>query len=234
MKRCPGSMSFSQPKIELVRCPDCSADVEIWSDEATGPCPKCGRAVIRTVTQSCVDWCKYAVECLGDEKFKKYGEMKAAMRKSALVNVIQAHVNDTRRMALVQQVVAYAELLLQAHREADPHVVMAASALRVGVAADTSPTAGPLSSTVVTPEGLALAQTILGELGYPQGLVNEVGELLGTDPAPQRRESLHFKLLHDALLLVESEKQRQRVSLPAALLEAFLTEGGRTIAGQRQ
>ena len=82
IKRCPGAMAFSQPKIEMTPCPDCGADVEIWSDEATGQCPKCSRTVIRTATQSCVDWCRYAKECLGEDKFKKYGQMKTALTKT--------------------------------------------------------------------------------------------------------------------------------------------------------
>jgi hypothetical protein len=99
MKKCPGSLSFSQPKPDIVKCPDCGTEVEIWSDEATGSCPSCSKSVIRTVTQSCVDWCKYAKECLGDEKFKKYGEMKAVMRKPALMAAMSGSVgSDARRI----------------------------------------------------------------------------------------------------------------------------------------
>jgi ribosomal protein S27E len=58
LKRCSGATAFSQPKIEVVPCPDCGTDVEVWSDEATGQCPSCSRTVIRTATQSCVDWCR--------------------------------------------------------------------------------------------------------------------------------------------------------------------------------
>jgi hypothetical protein len=46
-----------------------------------------------------VDWCKYAKECLGDEKFKKYGEMKAVMRKPALMAAMSGSVgSDARRI----------------------------------------------------------------------------------------------------------------------------------------
>ncbi|MCX6996913.1 MAG: hypothetical protein NTV49_07470 [Kiritimatiellaeota bacterium] len=129
-RRCPGAIAFAQPKIEMVPCPDCGADVEIWSDEATGQCLGCARTVIRTVTQSCVDWCRYAQECLGDEKFKKYGEMKGALRKSALLQAVQAHLkSDDARLARTRKSMAYAEMLLAGHPEADPNVVMAAAAL---------------------------------------------------------------------------------------------------------
>ncbi len=85
-KRCPGSLVFMQPKPDMIPCVACGADTEIWSDEAEGKCPSCGATVVRYASQSCVDWCKHAKECLGEDKYKKYGEMKAAMRKHA-VNV---------------------------------------------------------------------------------------------------------------------------------------------------
>lgn len=188
-KRCPGSSSFAQPKIEVVPCPDCGADVEIWSDEATGQCPSCSRAVIRTATQSCVDWCRYARECLGDEKFRQYGEMKANLRKAALLNAVQDRLeSDPGRMAKTRKTVAYAEQLLSENAEADPAVVMAAAALHGLV---TAPGAGSPEVTV---------SDILGALEYPQGLINEVCNLLGGSGAPPKGpESLHGRLLQEAV-----------------------------------
>ena len=70
-KRCPGSSSFTQPKIELVSCPYCAGEAEVWSDEATGTCTTCGRTVGRSTTQSCLDWCQHAEECVGEEKYQQ-------------------------------------------------------------------------------------------------------------------------------------------------------------------
>jgi hypothetical protein len=101
MKRCPGSMSFTQPKPEIARCSGCGSEVEIWSDEATGVCPGCSGTVFRSETQSCVDYCKYARECLGADKYKQYGEMKTAMRKPALLAAMEEYFGpDARRIGL--------------------------------------------------------------------------------------------------------------------------------------
>ncbi len=80
-RRCPGSSGFMQPKIELLPCPDCGQDVEVWSDEASGKCLNCGRAVSRTSAPACMDWCDHAEECLGEEKYKQYLAMKADENK---------------------------------------------------------------------------------------------------------------------------------------------------------
>lgn len=71
IESCPGSRQFKKPHPEEVRCIFCAEDVEIWTDEFSAQCPKCGRAVSRT-GQSCLDWCKAARECVGDEVYGSY------------------------------------------------------------------------------------------------------------------------------------------------------------------
>jgi hypothetical protein len=231
LRRCPGSLSFTQPKIEMVPCPDCKADVEIWSDEATGECKACGRAVIRTASQSCVDWCRYAKECMGDEKFNKYGAMKAAMRKAALLDAVQAHHggNDAA-MAQPRKLLAYAEVLLAANPQADPNVVMSAAALYHLVHGSAATSAPPSAA------GIDAARKVLEDLSSPQGLVREIMELLQADASP-KPATLHGRLLHDAVLLANTEKKRRpsdRGPLSPEVLAAFETEAGRAAAAQRQ
>lgn len=69
---CPGSSRFKEPKPEIVNCPFCNEEVEIWSDEAGASCPKCKRTVSRIGGQCCLDWCKFARECVGPETYEKY------------------------------------------------------------------------------------------------------------------------------------------------------------------
>lgn len=68
--KCPGQDNRSL-KSETLRCPECSYEVEIFSDEVRVRCPKCARLVCASRLPSCVDWCKSARECLGKEKYKQ-------------------------------------------------------------------------------------------------------------------------------------------------------------------
>jgi len=235
LKRCSGATAFAQPRIEVVPCPDCGTDVEVWSDEATGQCPSCSRTVIRSATQSCVDWCRYAKECLGDEKFMKYGEMKAALRKSALMQAVEARTGaDSVLLAHTRKVLAYAEMLLAEHREADPNVVMAAAALQ-GLAGGEG-RSGSQSEPDTGPGGIDAALDILKELGYPQGLMKEVRDLLDPSSDSRRRDTLHYKLLHDSVLLAGSDATSGAVKRSATspeLLSAMLTDAGRNAARRR-
>lgn len=233
MKRCPGSLSFSQPKPDIVKCPDCGSDVEIWSDEATGICPKCSKAVIRTFTQSCVDWCKFAKECLGDEKFKKYGAMKAAMRKPVLINAMANYFGtDKRRIEHAKKVTAYAEMILARETEADPNIVLAAAVLHdIGIK-NAEANHGSDEAVYQEQEGPAVARAILTEVGYPEDFIREVCDIVGHHHHPRPEETLNFKVVYDADLLTNTEKQRMRDEggkSSEQLLNSFLTPSGRAI-----
>ncbi|GBE55132.1 MAG TPA: hypothetical protein ENH28_03525 [Euryarchaeota archaeon] len=65
---CPGSTEIKRPKPEYVICPKCKSEVEIWSDEAEAKCEECGTIVKKTRDNLCINWCKYAEECIGKEK----------------------------------------------------------------------------------------------------------------------------------------------------------------------
>lgn len=83
LKHCPGSIGFVQPKPEIFLCQGCGREVEIWSDEATGSCPVCSKTVFRPSLQSCLDWCKHAQECVGEEKLTQYKISSKRFAKSS-------------------------------------------------------------------------------------------------------------------------------------------------------
>ena len=76
--RCPGQ-SGRNLKAELLRCPNCSYQVEIFSDELRAICPGCGREVYKEKTPSCIDWCKAAEQCLGEDTYR---ELKKGERET--------------------------------------------------------------------------------------------------------------------------------------------------------
>ncbi|MDD5006295.1 MAG: hypothetical protein PHS93_07380 [Candidatus Omnitrophica bacterium] len=69
---CPGAKLFKQPQPEIIKCSFCCGEVEIWTDEVKAVCPSCGEILTREQTQSCLDWCKFAKECVGGQLYEKY------------------------------------------------------------------------------------------------------------------------------------------------------------------
>jgi hypothetical protein len=222
LKRCPGSLAFAQPKIEFVRCPHCKADVEIWSDEADAKCPQCERMVIRLTRQSCVDWCKYSRECLGNAKYKQYVETKAAMRKQALLQAADDLLgnNDARKLEARNRL-ALAERMLAAESSADPNVLLAAAVFLGETAA----------GGAVAEQALRDA---LDRLGYPAGFVNEVAGLASAPMASVRADSpASLKVLHDVAALAPLYSDAGGGARDfAALAARLLTSGGATVLGQ--
>lgn len=68
---CPGSLAIRQPTPEDLRCHQCGTEVEIWSDEMKAKCQHCGASVSRDIPPSCIDWCKWAEECIGTETYER-------------------------------------------------------------------------------------------------------------------------------------------------------------------
>ncbi|HMA05787.1 MAG TPA: hypothetical protein VKO45_07655 [Methanomicrobiales archaeon] len=71
--RCPGSAGIRTPTLTVKRCPRCGEEIEIFSNEVSAPCGKCG-LVIYNDTASCIRWCRYAEECVGPETVRKFRE----------------------------------------------------------------------------------------------------------------------------------------------------------------
>ena len=68
--KCPGQ-DKRNIKIEQLTCANCGYQVEIFSDEVKVSCPKCKILVCRERLPSCADWCKFARQCIGDERYKQ-------------------------------------------------------------------------------------------------------------------------------------------------------------------
>jgi len=66
---CPGAAQFTRtPTLKMKKCPECGADVEIFSTELKVNCDNCGFTIYNDL-ESCIQWCKYAKECVGDEVY---------------------------------------------------------------------------------------------------------------------------------------------------------------------
>jgi len=68
--KCPGQ-DGRDLKVEILTCPNCGYKVEIFSDEIEVKCPKCKVSACRERLPTCVDWCKAARKCIGEEKWKQ-------------------------------------------------------------------------------------------------------------------------------------------------------------------
>jgi predicted HD phosphohydrolase/DNA-directed RNA polymerase subunit RPC12/RpoP len=232
-KHCPGSLGFVQPKPEIFRCPGCGREVEIWSDEAMADCPVCSKTVFRPGMQSCLDWCKYAKECVGDEKLSQYTRMKGLLRKQSLSRAMEDYFGaDARRIRHAQRTAEYAEMILAQATGADPNIVIAAALLHdIGIknAEEKYGSADPAHQEA---EGPPVARGILKKLDYPEEFIKEVCDMIGHHHHPRADETTNFKVLYDADQFVNAEESASKPSSGAGSSDTpgYMPSGGAKLA----
>ena len=67
MEGCQG-----KPQMQVLEktCPQCGHEIEIFTVDTEAVCENCG-FVIYNDTLTCVQWCKYARKCMGDEMVER-------------------------------------------------------------------------------------------------------------------------------------------------------------------
>jgi len=58
------------PTLEFKQCPECGNMVEVFSTDSEVACENCG-FIVHNDVQSCLQWCKYARLCFGDDVYFK-------------------------------------------------------------------------------------------------------------------------------------------------------------------
>ncbi|HVP95478.1 MAG TPA: hypothetical protein VMS89_09965 [Methanoregulaceae archaeon] len=82
-ERCPGAANVRTPTLTIKKCPACGEEIEIFSNDISVKCSKCGFTAYNDIT-SCVQSCRYAKECVGEELYERLIEAeKAAGRRKA-------------------------------------------------------------------------------------------------------------------------------------------------------
>ena len=70
------------PTLEEKTCPQCGNLIELFSIDTQVSCEKCG-FVAYNDSLSCVQWCKYARKCVGDEMYEHMMAIAASQKERA-------------------------------------------------------------------------------------------------------------------------------------------------------
>ena len=69
-KVCPGAANIKgTPELKEKTCPNCGQVIELFTGERQALC-RCG-FIAYNDTVSCISWCKFARECVGDEAYDR-------------------------------------------------------------------------------------------------------------------------------------------------------------------
>ena len=68
------------PTIHEKTCPQCGSIIELFSIDTEVACDSCG-FVAYNDTLTCVQWCKYARKCVGDEMYEQMMKIAAQQKR---------------------------------------------------------------------------------------------------------------------------------------------------------
>lgn len=81
---CPGAGNISgTPTLKVKTCPDCGGEIELFSSELQTECRTCGFVAYNSII-SCIQWCKAAKECVGEELYYELMERAKNPQETAV------------------------------------------------------------------------------------------------------------------------------------------------------
>ncbi|MDP2938484.1 MAG: HD domain-containing protein [Candidatus Omnitrophota bacterium] len=230
---CSGSEKFKKPQPENICCPSCAEEVEIWTDEIEALCPKCNTKVTRPQEQSCLDWCSYAKECVGAQKYTLYMHNKATSIKEKLLRELKDYfTGDIKRINHAKNVMHFAEELLK-QEKADWHIVIPASILHDAGIKVAEAKYGSTAGHYQEKEGPPIARKILLKVGLKKEDIEEICEIIAHHHSPGIVSTQNFKVLYDADWLVNLKDEidtKDRDKLKVIIDKVFLTNSGKILA----
>ncbi len=235
--RCPGqdSRNWQPGAIFEAECPKCGAQVEFFKDEPTRRCRNCGHKCLNPKMDfGCAAYCKHADQCLGDLPPELLAQRENLLKDRVALEMKKYFHKDFKRIGHAVRVAQIAEKIV-ALEQGDPAVVLMAAYLHdIGIqeAERKHNSNAPVHQEK---EGPPIARDILSRLGARADLVDEVCDIIGHHHHPRSKETLNFKCLYDADLLVNlEEKQKENPAekerLKGVIANSFLTESGKKLA----
>lgn len=229
ISKCPGQ-DKRNVKIESCTCSGCGYEIEIFSDEFKAKCPRCKKVIPREVLPTCIDWCKYAPECVGEDIYKGHLQGKSSALKEKLIKGLEDHFGkDQKRINHAKKVLGFAEELLR-QEGGDWHIVVPASILHdVGIKA-AEEKYGSCAGNYQEQEGPEIAARILRKESFKKEDIDEICGIVAHHHSPGKVNTLNFKLLYDADWLVNLKDEvdiGDKAKLAGIIERVFLTEAGK-------
>lgn len=229
INNCPGQ---DPKKLEAknIKCPSCGYEIEIFSDEVKVCCPKCKSMAYLCRMPSCIDWCKKAEDCVGQEYYKRYTESKSFFLKDKLIKELEGYFGgDIKRIAHAKKVMEFAEEILR-KEGGSWHIVVPAAILHdVGIKI-AEQKYGSSAGHLQEKEGPAVAGNILLKLGLKKEEIEEICRIIGSHHSPCKINSLNFGIILDADWLVNLAEIKEKKKREEIINRFFATKTAKEIA----
>ena len=235
--RCPGQESryWKPGAIYEVSCPVCDSPVEFYKDESVRRCKKCGHKMVNPKMDfGCAAYCKFAEQCIGELPPELIAQKKDLLKDRVAIEMKNYFKQDFKRIGHATKVARYADQIVR-EEKGDPAVVLSAAYLHdIGIH-EAERKYQSTEAKYQEEEGPPIARDILIKLGAQPDLIDEVCDIVAHHHHSRAKETINYKAVYDADLIVNLEEGQKEKGLNAeefaGLIEKnFLTESGRKLA----
>jgi hypothetical protein len=234
--KCPGQDSryWKEGAIFEAKCPKCGHEVEFFKDEPTRTCKQCGHRFLNPKLDfGCASYCQYAEQCVGNLPPELVAQKEDLLKDRVAIEMKRYFGQDFKRIGHASRVARYAEQIGK-KEGGNLAVILTASYLHdIGIK-EAERKYNSTAPHYQHQEGPPIAREILSRLKAREELIEEVCDIVGHHHHPRPEETVNFKAVYDADLIVnlqeeQSENPRPEEQLASIIAKAFLTDSGRDL-----
>jgi len=235
--KCPGQDSryWKPGAIFEAKCPNCGDEVEFFKDDTTRICKNCGHRFLNPgLDFGCASYCQYAEQCIGNLPPELISQKENLLKDRVAIEMKRYFKQDFKRIGHASRVARYADQIGKGEGGNLSVVLTSAYLHDIGIK-EAERKHQSTAARYQEEEGPPIARDILTKLGAGEELIEEVCDIVGHHHHPGPEESVNFKCLYDADLIVNlEENQKENLTAPEKLEgiieKSFLTEKGRDLA----
>lgn len=232
--KCPGqdTQYWKPGAVFEASCPQCGNNVEFFKDDQTRKCGHCGhRFVNPDMDFGCAAYCPYADQCIGNLPSEILAQRDDMLKDRVAIEMKRYFRQDFKRIGHATKVARYAERIGKAEGGFMAVILPAAYLHDIGI----HEAERKFSSTAAKyqeQEGPPIAKMILEKLGAKPEMIEEVCDIVGHHHHPRAVETINFKAVYDADLIVNLEENHKESPIAPERLnsiigKSFLTDSGR-------
>jgi len=235
--KCPGQDSryWKPGAIFEIKCPKCGNEVEFFKDDTTRACRKCGHRFLNpSMDFGCASYCQYADQCIGNLPPELVVQKESLLKDRVAIEMKRYFEQDFKRIGHAMRVARYAESIGKDEGGNLAVILSASYLLDIGIKEAELKYKDP-APRYQEEEGPPVARNILSRVGAREELIEEVCDIVGHHHHPSAEDTVNFKSVYDADMIVNlEEKQKENPTEPeklAGIIEkSFLTKSGQNLA----
>ena len=235
--KCPGQDSryWKPGAIFEEQCPKCGHSVEFFKDDPARKCGKCGHRFINPKMDfGCASYCEFAEQCMGTLPPELLAEKEDLLKDRVAIEMKRYFKADFKRIGHATKVARHAERIGKMERGNLAVILCAAHLHDIGIL-EAERKHDSTAARYQEQEGPSIAREILEKLGAKEALIEEVCDIISHHHHPREDDTVSFKVMYDADLIVnieEGQKDNPKTNdeLEVVIDKAFLTESGKAEA----